>query len=283
MKISIITICYNPGETILCAAESVLTQSYDDLEYIIIDGASSDGAVYNLTRFLTQRGWQCTNPESQTYVFENKKTVIYSAPDQGLYDALNKGVQRATGDVIGFVHADDFLAHQDVLQNVEQCLKKNNAEALYGDLQYVSQKPNKNGDCSVIRQWCSGRYDKKKLTWGWMPPHPTLYLRREIYDQAVLGTGEFFDTSFRCAADYDFMLRILSGLGIEPVYLPQVLVKMRVGGVSNRNLKNLMRKSAEDWRAIRGNRIGHLHTLAWKNLSKLGQFFHKSRGVKLNT
>ncbi len=111
-----------------------------------------------------------------------------------------------------------------------------------------------------------------------MPPHPALYLGRGLYGRAVLGNGEYFDTSFSCAADYDFMLRLLSGMDVCPVYLPEVLVKMRVGGVSNRSVRHVLRKSCEDWRAIRRNGVGHLHTLVGKNLCKLPQFFHGSKG-----
>ena len=303
MTISIITICYNPGSVIRSAVESVLGQSYSNVEYIIVDGGSTDGTVELLAEIK----------EHQT-----SSMTIVSEPDNGLYDALNKGVRLATGDVIGFVHADDFLAHPDVLQHVADRMEESSAEAVYGDLQYVAERleskvekskvgesdnevstPSEpsvssvvnhevsskdhskfsiqnspfNRSFAIVRHWQSGQYSRKKLRWGWMPPHPTLYLKRDVYDRAILDNGEFFDTSFSCAADYDFMMRVLSTLDVRPVYLPEVMVKMRVGGVSNRSLKHILRKSAEDWRAIRRNKIGHVHTLAWKNLSKVIQFF----------
>ncbi|MDB4408947.1 glycosyltransferase [Akkermansiaceae bacterium] len=281
MKISIITICFNPGPVVRSAVESVLSQSHDKVEYIIVDGGSSDGTVEWL----------------ETVKQQSPQIKVVSEPDQGLYDALNKGVRLATGDVTGFVHADDFLAHPDVLKRVAEKFENSGVEAVYGDLQYVAEKSGsleveksgslKDGNgshspsaisypSSVIRHWRSGEYDRKKLKWGWMPPHPTLYLKRDVYERAILDNGEYFDTSFTCAADYDFMMRVLSTLNVKPVYLPEVMVKMRVGGVSNRSLKHILRKSTEDWQAIRRNKIGHIHTLVWKNLSKLGQFLPRS-------
>jgi len=311
MKFSIITICYNPGPVLRSAVESVLAQSYKEVEYIIVDGGSTDGTV----------DWLSDVVESEPSM------RMVSEPDKGLYDALNKGVRLATGDVIGFVHADDFLAHEDVLKHVAEAMTDDAgllADALYGDLQYVAERcrcaPIKNYELgirngassahdpavdeavrasnqnaenlahpsskksesspqavsppsfAVIRHWESGEYDPKMLKWGWMPPHPTLYLKREVYERARLENSEYFDTSFSCSADYDFMMRVLSSLEVTPVYLPEVMVRMRVGGVSNRSLKHIIQKSKEDWRAIRRNEIGHLHTLAWKNLSKVGQF-----------
>ena len=281
MKISIITICFNPGPVVRSAVESVLSQSHDEVEYIIVDGGSSDGTVEWL----------------ETVKQQSPQIKDVSEPDQGLYDALNKGVRLATGDVIGFVHADDFLAHTEVLKRVAEKFENSGVEAVYGDLQYVAEKSGsreveksgslKDGNgshspsaisypSSVIRYWRSGEYSRKKLKWGWMPPHPTLYLKRDVYERAILDNGEYFDTSFTCAADYDFMMRVLSTLNVKPVYLPEVMVKMRVGGVSNRSLKHILRKSTEDWQAIRQNKIGHIHTLVWKNLSKLGQFLPRS-------
>lgn len=280
----------------------MLRQSHQEIKYIIIDGGSTDGSLDYLTRI------------SQ----EDSRVTLVSEPDEGLYDALNKGVRLATGDVIGFVHADDYLAHHDVLKHVAERFEDQAVEGVYGDLQYVAERrgaidggrwtvgggnfvPDGDMDSSpelqprekqstishqqsvisnqsrVIRHWRSGEYSRKKLAWGWMPPHPTLYLKGEVYERAILANGEYFDTSFSCAADYDFMMRVLSKHGVCPAYLPEVMVKMRVGGVSNRSLKHIIRKSTEDWRAIRRNNIGHVHTLVWKNLRKVPQFLRRWR------
>jgi glycosyltransferase len=238
--------------------ESVLSQSYKDVEYILVDGGSTDGTVELLA-------------DSQRSASNIR---LVSERDRGLYDALNKGVRLATGDVIGFVHADDFLAGPDVLTHVAARFEETGAEALYGDLQYIRENPG--GRFAVVRHWRSREYDCRKLKWGWMPPHPALYLKRDVYERAKLDNGEYFDTSFHCAADYDFIIRILSKYAVTPVYLPEVLVKMRTGGVSNRSLKHIIRKSLEDWRVIRRNRIGHVHTLFWKNFGKLGQFLQRN-------
>jgi len=257
MKISIITATYNSEASIVDTLKSLQMQDFprDDIEWILVDGASTDKTLELI---------QAEDFHPDLWVSE---------PDKGIYDALNKGVKMATGDIVGFLHADDILASRSVLYQIGCALKNSGADAVYGDLQYVG--PSGDGELSVVRHWVSGIYYRWKLKWGWMPPHPTLYLKREIYEQTKLDNGEYFDTSFSCAADYDFMMRIFSKYEVEPAYLRMVLVKMRLGGVSNRSLKHVVTKSKEDWRAIRTNRIGHLHTLVWKNCSKLTQFLKR--------
>ncbi len=255
MKISIITATYNSEATIGETLRSIAEQDYprDQLEWVVVDGNSSDRTL----QVIKDSAFQ---PDR-----------ILSEKDRGIYDALNKGVRMATGDVVGFLHADDVLAGPNVLTRISCAFKNSGADAVYGDLQYV--KPTADGAFSLVRHWESGIYYARKLKWGWMPPHPTLYLKRGIYEQARMDNGEYFDTSFTCAADYDFMLRVLAGCGVEPAYLRMVLVKMRVGGISNRSLGHIITKSKEDWRVIRRNGVGGLHTLAWKNLGKVRQFF----------
>ncbi len=259
MKISIITATWNSEASIADTQRSLADQHFprDQIEWIVVDGASTDRTV------------ECIKEGA----FQPDKLV--SERDHGIYDALNKGVRMATGDVIGFLHADDFLASPGVLHRLSCAFQNSGADAVYGDLQYV--RALENGEFGIVRHWDSGIYYPRKLRWGWMPPHPTLYLKREIYERTKLPNNEYFDTSFSCAADYDFMMRILSEYEIEPTYLRMVLVKMRVGGVSNRSLKHIITKSREDWRAIRSNRIGHIHTLIWKNLGKLQQFITRSK------
>ncbi len=256
MKFSIITATYNSEASIADTQRSIAEQDFprDQIEWIVVDGASSDRTLHVIkdSEFQPDR--------------------LLSERDNGIYDALNKGVRMASGDVVGFLHADDFFASPNVLSRVSCAFENSGAEAVYGDLQYV--RPNPDGGFAVVRHWESGIYYHRNLKWGWMPPHPTLYLRREVYERAMLDNGEYFDTSFSCAADYDFMMRILSKYEVEPAYLRMMLVKMRVGGISNRSLGHIIQKMKEDWQVIRRHKIGGGHTLAWKNLSKLRQFFH---------
>ncbi|VGO14816.1 PGL/p-HBAD biosynthesis glycosyltransferase [Pontiella desulfatans] len=254
MKISIITATWNSEASIADTQRSLAEQEFprDRIEWIVVDGASTDRTVETI----------------KAGDFQPDKLV--SEKDNGIYDALNKGVRMATGDFVGFLHADDFLASPGVLNRISCALENSGADALYGDLQYV--RPQADGGFGVVRHWESGIYHRRSLARGWMPPHPTLYLKREIYERTKLETGEFFNTAYTCAADYDFMMRILGKYEVEPAYLRMVLVKMRVGGVSNRSLKHIIQKSREDWEIIRKNQIGGIHTLAWKNLGKLMQF-----------
>ncbi|MEN7972439.1 MAG: glycosyltransferase family 2 protein [Verrucomicrobiota bacterium] len=255
MKISIITATCNSESSIGDTLDSIAMQDCprDRIEWVVIDSASTDRTL----DIIKQSEFQ---PDR-----------LLSEPDKGIYDALNKGVRMATGDAVGFLHSDDFFASADVLSRLAGIFNESEAEAVYGDLQYVRQASN--GTFPVVRNWRSGAYSPRKLRWGWMPPHPALYVKKEVYERVALADGNFFDVSYRCAADYDFILRMFSKYDINPVYIEKVLVKMRLGGISNRSLRHIAQKSREDWQAIRQNRIGHLHTLAWKNISKLKQFF----------
>lgn len=245
MKISVVTAVYNRADTIGDTMRSVASQSWGDIEHIVQDGGSRDGTLDVIERHC------------------GPATQLTSEPDAGIYDALNKGIARASGDVIGLMHSDDIFASPLVLEKVAAKFAKTGADGIYGDLQYVSA----NDTGHVVRHWTSGIYRPAKLRRGWMPPHPTLYLRREVYERHGL-----FDTSFRIAADYDAMLRYLALGNITLGYVPEVLVKMRVGGESNRSLERIMLKSREDLRALRKNRVGGAATLAAKNFGKIGQF-----------
>ena len=253
MQVSIITACYNSAATIADTFASVGRQRNASYEYIVIDGASADE-----TRTLIRR-------------HQRLITTAVSEPDDGIYDALNKGISRATGDVVGFLHADDVFADELVLSRIAVAFEDSNVQACYGDLVYVAQD-----DLSrVSRYWRAGSFNPRKLKRGWMPPHPTLYVRRELYEQ-VGG----FDLSYRIAADYESILRLLGPLEASKVaYIPSVQVRMRNGGTSNR-VGNLLSKSSEDYRALRANRIGGFGALAWKNLSKLGQFLQSPNGSR---
>lgn len=244
--ISVITATYNCRHTLEGCLASAQSQSGVSLDHVVVDGASGDG-----TRELL---------ETRRADFG----AFVSEPDDGIYDALNKGIGLARGDVVGFLHADDLFADAQVLSRIATVFADPAVQAVYGDLCYVQQED----PSRVARYWRAGPFSRQKLARGWMPPHPTLYLRRQCYE-------EFggFDTAYRIAADYDFMLRVLTRLQGKVVYLPEVLVHMRVGGVSNRSLRNILRKSSEDYRALRANGVGGLGALAWKNVSKVPQFF----------
>jgi glycosyltransferase involved in cell wall biosynthesis len=242
---TIVTAVLNRRTTILDALESLRAQSYAQVEHLVMDGGSTDGTPEAL-RALAQEGM-----------------MLVSEPDHGVYDALNKGISLASGEIIGILHSDDLYGHREVLERVAGTFEDPTIDAVYGDLDYVSR-----GDVTrVIRRWRAGPFSPDLLSRGWMPPHPTFFMRRRLFVR--LGA---YDTSFRISADYDAILRYFGKGGIRAAYLPEVLVKMRVGGESNRSLRNMLRKSLEDYRAIRKHRIGGVGTLLRKNLSKLGQF-----------
>lgn len=246
MKISVITAVFNNRDTILDCLASVREQSYHNIQHVVVDGASTDGTSDLLHRH------------------RSRIDVLVCEPDRGIYDALNKGIAHCNGDVIGFMHADDIYADNQVLTRVARAFVDREVGAVFGDLQYV----NKEDTSRVFRHWRAGEFSPAKLAWGWMPPHPTLYVRRDIYSR--LGG---FDTAFKIAADYDYVLRLFSSSSLKSVYVPDVLVKMRVGGASNRSLRNILRKCREDLEALRKNQVGGVRALVWKNLSKLGQFW----------
>ena len=248
LRISVITAVYNRVDTIADALDSVRAQTWPHIEHVVIDGASKDGT----TQLLEAR--------------KDTLDVLISERDNGIYDALNKGIANATGDVVGFLHADDLFASNDILAKVAKRFDDPEIGAVYGDLVYVK----KDDVSKVVRYWRSGEFSCAKLQRGWMPPHPTLYLRRSVYQR--LGG---FDTQFRIAADYDSMLRYLGKGGVKPAYLPEVMVRMRLGGESNRSLENVIKKSKEDYLALKKNGVGGLRTLAAKNLRKLPQFLAK--------
>ena len=245
IRISVVTAVFNSASTVSRAIESVLKQRHPAIETIVIDGGSDDGTRSILETFRPRLG------------------RLISEPDTGIYDALNKGIRQASGEVVGFLHADDVLEDDGVLGKIAAAFEDPDVGAVYGDLVYVRSDNLER----VIRYWKSGGFDHAALRRGWMPPHPTFYARRSVYER--LGG---FNQSYKIAADYDCMLRFLGHGGIHVAYIPEVLVRMRLGGESNRSLNNIIRKSLEDYRAIRENNIGGLATLLAKNFRKLPQF-----------
>jgi glycosyltransferase involved in cell wall biosynthesis len=248
VRISVITAVYNARDTIAVALESVLAQSYSLVETVVIDGASTDGTAEILERY---------RPRISRLVNE---------PDDGIYDALNKGIRLSSGDVVGFLHADDLFASDDALTAVAEAFEDPTVEAVYGDLVYVRR----DAVGSIVRQWRSAPYRIDAVRRGWMPPHPTFYVRRSVY-QRVGG----FDTRYRIAADYDSIVRILFVEKAKAAYIPKILVRMRTGGVSNRSLANLVRKSIEDYRIARAHRVGGAITVLLKNILKLSQLWRR--------
>lgn len=245
MKISIITATYNSERTISDTLSSLEKQTYLDVEYIIVDGASKDNTLTVISQNST------------------RVTKIISESDQGIYDALNKGIDLATGDIIGFLHSDDLLAYPGALSDIVETFEKQQCDAVYGDLQYVA----KNDLNKVIRCWKSGFFNHEKMKYGWMPPHPTFYMKRDLY---IRFGG--FDLSYKILADYDSLTRYIINYKIKIAYLPKVIIKMRVGGVSNRSLGSMLLKSKEDIQIMKLRGLFWPMSFLCKNLSKLPQF-----------
>jgi glycosyltransferase involved in cell wall biosynthesis len=250
MKISIVTIAFNAEATIADAARSVTEQERDgfELEYIIVDGASTDGTLAGL--------------EPYRHAIDR----IISEPDSGLYDAMNKGVAAATGDFVGILNADDAYAHPRVLALVAAALKAAGSDALYGDLHYVAA----DGSNRIVRKWKSGAFNRRAFLHGWMPPHPTFFLRRSLYNRHGL-----FSLELKSAADYELMLRMLFKHQTSVTYVPEVLVHMRTGGVSNASWKNRWRANREDLMAWRMNSLRpRPWTMVLKPLRKVVQWLY---------
>lgn len=246
MKISVITVSFNSAATIGETMHSLVAQSHADIDHIVVDGASTDETL------AVVRSAAATT------------TRVVSEPDFGIYDGMNKGIRLATGDVIGFLNSDDCLASSNALAKIAEAFADPAVDACYGDLVYVDPRRQQ----PVVRYWRAGSFSPARLRRGWMPPHPTLYVRKSVMDS--IGP---FDATLRIAADYEFALRLFSRQGTKVVYLPEVLVNMRVGGASNRSLSALIRKSREDLGALRKHQVGGLLTLLGKNLQKVPQFF----------
>jgi glycosyltransferase len=245
MKISIITITYNSEKTLRDTIESVLSQSYTDIEYVVVDGKSKDST--------------CDIIRS----YGDRISTFVSEKDNGLYDALNKGISLATGDVVGFLHSDDIFASTETIKMIAEAFTKFKVDSVYGDLVYVDQ----NDTDKIIRFWRSRKFSRARALTGWMPPHPTFYVKREVY---VKYGG--FNTTFRIAADYESILRFLVRFRVTTFYIPLILIRMRLGGESNKSIKNVIRKSLEDIRAMHINGLISFAALFNKNASKFKQF-----------
>lgn len=247
MRITVITVTFNAEATIEDCVQSVLSQDYPDLEYIVIDGASSDATMKRLEKY------------------RNNISRLISEKDQGLYDALNKGIALATGDYIGILHADDFYPAANTISNYAKRMLSGACDAVYADLVYVDAA-NKN---KVVRRWKSGGYTEGAFLYGWMPPHPTFFVKRELYQK--LGT---YTMALKTAADYELMLRFIHKHKISLCYLPETTVYMRRGGLSNASLAGRLNANAEDRKAWVMNGLKpRFYTLWLKPLRKILQFF----------
>jgi glycosyltransferase involved in cell wall biosynthesis len=243
--ISIITVCYNAELTINRCLSSVISQKYKNVEYIIIDGQSTDGTLNIINQF------------------KDRITIIKSEPDKGIYDAMNKGIKLASGHIIGMLNADDYFADETVLDDVAARFIQQDADIVYGDLDFV----NENG--KIIRKWRSGNFSTGIFNWGWMPPHPTFYCKRQIFEQ--LG---YYSLNYGTAADYELMVRFMHFNSIKAFYIKRVIVKMQIGGASNNSLKNRVKVLSFDYNAMKVNGILiPLMTLFLKPLRKVGQYF----------
>jgi glycosyltransferase involved in cell wall biosynthesis len=246
VTISIITVVYNGENTIRDTIESVLSQDLPNLEYIIIDGKSSDSTVDIIKSY------------------GNQITRFLSEQDGGIYDAMNKGIRLATGDIIGILNSDDLYANNQILSEVAQKFNCNTIDAVYGDLVYVDG----NDLGRIRRNWKAGEYQEGLFLWGWMPPHPTFFIRKEWYEKH----GDY-RLDLGSAADYELMLRMIHKHKANPSYIPEVMVRMRVGGISNSKLKNRIDANKMDRKAWAVNGlVPYPVTLLLKPVRKLFQF-----------
>jgi glycosyltransferase involved in cell wall biosynthesis len=228
MKISIITVAYNAAHTIANALESVAAQTHPDIEHIVVDGASTDGTL----DIIARHGGHIAR--------------LISEPDKGIYDAMNKGLGLATGEIIGFLNADDVYADTGVLKMVSEIMAKNDLDALFGDAEFVSpDRPNQ-----PLRRYRSERFHPERIAWGWMPAHPALFLKRSVYER--FGT---FRTDYRIAGDFELVARIFHGGALKYQHVPNVLVRMRTGGISTGGWRNTLLLNQEVLRACRENDI----------------------------
>jgi glycosyltransferase involved in cell wall biosynthesis len=250
MKVSVITVCYNSGQTIAQTLKSVASQTYPDIEYIVIDGQSKDNTLQVIEEF------------------GSRVAILVSEKDRGIYDAMNKAIALATGEVIGFINADDFYASDDAVEVAVNALRRSGADSCYGDLCYVEQ----NDTSKVVRYWQSNTFESGLFEKGWCPPHPTFFVKRSKY----LAYG-VFDLQYSIAADVELMARFLVVHKITSCYVPKVLIEMRMGGTTNRNLQNIITQNREICRALRniGLKFSWPKFLYFKIASRLAQYVRR--------
>lgn len=251
-KISIVTVSRNSAATIEDTILSVAAQNHPRVEHVIIDGASTDGTLDIINRH------------------RNKFSRRISEPDGGIYDAMNKGVRLSTGEIIGFLNADDVYSNTSVLGEIADIFEDDTVDACYGDLVYMDESLSR-----VVRYWKSRPYRDGLFEKGWMPAHPTFFVRRAVFDR-----HGGFDLTFRLQSDFDLTMRFISICKIKSVYLPKVLVKMRIGGATNMSVSNIIKGNIEAYRVCRKNGINVTPLFVVnKILSRVPQFFSKPPGL----
>jgi len=249
MKISIITVAFNAARTIADTLESIAAQTHREIEHIVVDGASTDGTL----KIIERHGKHVAR--------------LISEPDRGIYDAMNKGLRLATGEVIGFLNTDDVYADNGVLERVSAIMAKEGLDALFGDAEFVSSaRPN-----HPLRRYRSDRFRPERIAWGWMPAHPALFLKRSVFERF----GQF-RTDYRIAGDFELVARIFHGGTLSYRHVPDVLVRMRTGGISTGGWRNTILLNREVLRACRENGIPtSLPKILSKYPAKLLEFLHK--------
>jgi glycosyltransferase involved in cell wall biosynthesis len=249
MKISIITVAFNAASTIADTLRSVASQTHPDIEHIVVDGASTDGTL----EIIACQGSHIAK--------------LISEPDHGIYDAMNKGLRLAKGEIIGFLNADDIYMDERVLERVTGIMARNDLDVLFGDVEFVSPaRPSR-----LVRRYRSDHFRPERIAWGWMPAHPSLFLRRRVYER--FGT---FRTDFRIAGDFEFVARIFRGGTLNYRYVPEVWVRMRTGGISTGGLRNTLLLNREVLRACRENGIStNFLKILSKYPAKLYEFLRK--------
>jgi len=246
MKISVITPVYNEPR-IRYTLESILSQrGVSEIEIVVVDGNSTD------------------ETSSIIEEYADSIDVLIREPDEGVYDAMNKGIKNATGDIVGILNADDRYQDDSILQSVIEAFETTEADLCYGDLVYVDD------DDEVVRHWVSGTYRPRRFYYGWMPPHPTVFVKNEVYDRY-----DTFDLDFSIAADYELLLRLLLRHNLSATYIDDVLIRMATGGKSNESPMNVLKANVEVYKSWKKNGLsGGVHVPILKPLRKIPQFFH---------
>lgn len=248
MKVSLLTVTYNSEKYLEECINSVKDQTYPDIEHIIIDAISTDDTLNIIHKY------------------KDHISKFISEKDKGMYDAINKGIALASGNIIGILNSDDKLASNDVIENIVKCFNEEQVDAVYGDLVYVEQLNLKN----VLRYWKGVSYKRFRFNYGWMPAHPTFYVKRSII--AELGG---YESHYYTAADYEFMTRYLYRYRVNAFYLPKLIVTMRAGGQSNKNIKIRLRANRRDYLAMKTNKIPFAFVVSiLKPIIKLHQYYY---------